>query len=79
MANIIIGRNGSIGPPAVLNSDAPHPHWNTMTTMPYAAPIDSMFMITALSGTSSERNTIISNRNDSDSTAMKKIGSRWAR
>jgi len=34
MANIIIGRNGSIGPPAVLNSDAPHPQPNTATTMP---------------------------------------------
>jgi len=38
-----------------------------------------MFMMTALSGTSTERNTIISRRNDSDSTATKKIGIRFAR
>ena len=38
-----------------------------------------MFMMTALSGTSTERNTIISSRNDSESTATKKIGIRFAR
>ena len=36
-------------------------------------------MITAFSGTSSERNTTISSRNDSASTAPKKYGSRDAR
>src|SRR3712207_6865045 len=33
------------------------PHWNSITTTPYDAPIDSRFMITALSGTRIERNT----------------------
>ena len=61
------------------NSDDAHPHWNTATTTPYAAPIDNMFMTTALSGTSSDRNTIISNRNDSVSTAAKNSGMRRAR
>ena len=36
-------------------------------------------MITAFSGTSSERNTTISSRNDSASTAPKKYGKRDAR
>ena len=44
--------------------------------MPYAAPMDSRFMMTALSGTSSERNTTISSRKDNASTAVKKYGSR---
>ena len=43
---------------------APQPHWNTATTTPYAAPIDSRFMITAFSGTSRLRNTTISSRNE---------------
>ncbi len=34
--------------------------------------MDSRFMTTALSGTRSERNTAISSRNDSASTAPKK-------
>src|SRR5918995_2216254 len=36
-------------------------------------------MITAFSGTSSDRNTTMSNRNDSDSTAAKNQGSRASR
>ncbi len=41
--------------------------------------IDSRFMITALSGTRSERNTIMRSRNDSASTAAKKANVRRAR
>ena len=59
-----------------MNSDAPMPFWNTATSTPYAAPIDSRFMITAFNGTSSDRNTTSSNRNDSSSTTPMKIGSR---
>jgi hypothetical protein len=41
------------------------PHWNTATITPYVAPIDSRFMIAALTGTATERNTDLSKRNDS--------------
>ena len=54
-------------------SEPNQPHWKTATAMPYAAPMESRFMITALIGTSTERNTTISSRNDSVSTAAKKI------
>ena len=69
MAKIITGAHASIGP-SLPDADevAPQPHWNTATITPYAAPIDSRFMITAFSGTSTLRNTTISSRNDSSST-----------
>ena len=38
------------------------PFWKIATTTPYAAPIDNRFMITAFSGTSSDRNTSINRR-----------------
>ncbi len=44
--------------------------------MPYAAPIDSRFMMTAFSGTSSERNTSINSRKLRMSTAPMRSGSR---
>ncbi len=67
-----MGMNGSMGPDCdKLSSDLPQPHWNTATTMPYAAAIESMFMMTALTGTSSERNTIMSSRNDRPRTTAK--------
>ena len=44
---------------------------------PYAAPIDSRFMITALSGTSNERNTTSRSRKLSVKTAPMNSGSRW--
>ena len=73
----MIGAHASIGPslptPKKLE---PQPHWNTATTTPYAAPIDSRFMMTAFSGTSRLRNTTISSRNESTSTAPMKIGRR---
>ena len=56
----------------------PHPHWNTATTTPYAAPIDNRFMMTALSGTSRLRNTAMSNRKLRSSTAPMKNGRRAA-
>ena len=62
----MIGAHASIGPslptPKKLE---PQPHWNTATTTPYAAPIDSRFMTTALSGTSRLRKTSMSSRNES--------------
>ena len=43
---------------------APQPHWKTATTTPYAAPTPSTLRTAAFSGTSTERNTTISTRND---------------
>ena len=76
MANSIIGRKLSIGPCFTSMIDAPMPFWNTPTSAPYAAPIDSRFMITAFNGTSSDRNTTNSRRNDSSSTTPMKSGRR---
>jgi hypothetical protein len=33
------------------------PYWNTATITPYAAPIDSRFISTAFSGSSTDRST----------------------
>ena len=60
-----IGMNETIGtvdsrpisPPA-------QPHWNTITITPYDAPMLSRLSSTALSGTSTDRKTSISSRND---------------
>jgi hypothetical protein len=65
MANIIIGTKATIG----TVSSRPtrffcQPHWKIATTTPYAAPIDSRFMIAAFSGTRIDRNTIMSSTND---------------
>ena len=79
MANIIIGTNGSIGAGSTPNSESIQPHWKMATTTPYAAAIDSTFMMTALSGTSSDRKTIINNRNDSSSTTPMNMISRSER
>ena len=61
MANRNIGIQASIGPlrSTPMTSDS-QPHWKTATRMPYAAPTDSRFMTTALSGTRTLRNTTIS-------------------
>ena len=74
-ANIIIGMKLSIGPfcPTPM-IPAPQPHWNTATRRPYAAPIERTFMMTALSGTTSDRNTTRSSRNDNPSTTNMNIG-----
>ncbi len=45
---------------------------------PNAAALASRFMITAFSGTTTERNTIISSTNETSSTPPKKSGSRSA-
>ncbi len=42
----------------------PQPHWKTATITPYAAPMESRFISAALSGTTTERKTSISSRND---------------
>ncbi len=78
MANSMTGRNGSIGAGSIPVSPPNHPHWKMATTTPYAEAIDSMFMITALSGTSNERKTIARSRNDSESTAAKNTSVRLA-
>jgi len=56
----------------------PQPHWNTATITPYAAPIDSRFMITAFSGTRTLRNTTMSRRKDRRSTSPMNTGRRSA-
>ena len=53
----------------------PQPHWKTATRTPYAAPMDSRFITAALSGTTTERNTSISSRNDTAMTAPMNSGS----
>jgi hypothetical protein len=57
-------------------SAPPQPHWNTATRMPKAAPMLSRLSSTAFSGTTTERKTSTSNRNDSASTAVTKAGRR---
>ena len=74
-----MGMNGSIGPESTPSSQPPQPHWNAMTMTPYAAPIDNIFMITALRGTTKDRKTIIKRRNDRPSTAEKNTMSRLPR
>ncbi len=79
MANIIIGTNDTIG--TVLcrpSSSLPHPNWNTATTTPYAAPIDSRFMTPAVNGITTDRNAAMSKRNESPTTARMNHGSRAA-
>ena len=75
MAKSIIGTQASIGPDlATPSRSLPQPHWNTATITPYAAPIESRFITTALSGTSTLRNTSISSRNDNTSTSADEDG-----
>lgn len=77
MANIIIGTNDAMGTASSRPiSVRPQPHWNTATTTPYAAPIDNRFNRAALRGTRMERNTIINNRNDSETMAPMNHNSR---
>ena len=68
-----------MGAASTPKTDPNQPHWKMATTTPYADPIDSTFMITALSGTRIDRNTIIRSRNDTPSTAAKKTMIRPAR
>ena len=80
MANNIIGAHDSIGPerpsPRRL---PPQPHWNTATTTPYAAPMESRLRMTAFSGTSTDRKTVMSRMKLKSSTAPMNHGSRLAR
>ena len=71
MANISIGASGLIGTVSLRPIRlAPQPHWNTATTTPYAAAMLITLSTAALSGTSTDRNTTISTRNDSPITAL---------
>ncbi len=77
MANSIIGAQGSIGAPPATPITLPNqPHWKTATMTPYAAPIDSRFITTALSGTSTDRNTARSSTKLSSRTAPMNHGRR---
>ena len=59
IANNIIGAHASTGPGLPISKKSfSQPHWKIATITPYAAPTDSMFMITAFSGTRMLRNTI---------------------
>ena len=77
----IIGTYATIG----VVSDTPttflsQPHWNTATITPNDAPIDSRFITAAFNGTNTDRNTIISSRNDKATTAPMNSGNRsWIR
>ena len=44
-------------------SSAPHPFWNTAVSTPYEAATDSRFINAEVSGTTIDRNAIISSRN----------------
>ncbi len=72
-----IGMNETIGTvDSRPMSSAPHPHWKTMTSTPYAAPMLSRFISAALSGTRIERKTSTSRTNDSRMTAATNSASR---
>ena len=72
-----IGMNGTIG---IVDSrpmrSAPHPHWNTITMTPNAAPTLSRLSSAALMGTTTDRNTRVSSSTDSTITAPMNSGSR---
>ncbi len=63
--------------PALLTwkIDPTQPHWNTATNTPKAAPMESRFMIAAVSGMTMLRNTIVNNRNESTTTRPMNRGS----
>src|SRR5215204_3940502 len=50
------------------SSDSPQPCWNTSTSSPYAAPMDSRFSTIALAAITSDRNETSSSTNASSST-----------
>ena len=54
---------------------ASQPHWKIATTTPKDAPMLSRFMATALSGTSTERNTAMRSNADSATTMPMNSGS----
>ena len=54
----------------------PQPHWNTITITPKAAPMLRMFITAAFTATTIERNTNVSSRIDSNSTAAMNQGRR---
>ena len=75
MAKSITGKKASTGlVPLKPMMEPPSPHWKTATRIPKAAPMESRFMQAAVSGMSSDRNTIISRRNESSTTRPMKSG-----
>src|SRR2546430_3154078 len=75
--NISIGIQNSMGAALTPNMLCSQPHWKMATMAPYAAPMDSRFMTTAFRATMTERNKVISSRNDSSTTAVTIQGRRW--
>ena len=76
MAKSITGRNASTGlVPWRPISEPRSPHWNTATTMPNAAPMESRFMQAAVSGMRRLRKIVINNRNDNTTTRPMNSGS----
>ena len=76
MANIITGRNASIGPGRLTpKRDAMVPCWKTVTKIPKAAPMESRFITAAVSGITRLRKTIASRMNDSKTTRPMNKGS----
>src|SRR4030081_1148925 len=66
-----------MGPVCTPTTDPSHPHWNTATITPYAAPIDSMFITAALTGTAIDRNATINKKNETRMTPPMTQISRW--
>src|ERR1700738_1305252 len=76
MAKSIMGLKDVIGCFDTPMRLAPQPHWKTATRMPNDAPMLSRFIRAALSGTRTERNTVMSRRKLRGITAPKKYGRR---
>ena len=76
MANIITGRNDSMGPGPPTWKTAPNqPHWNTATRTPNAAPMERRFITAAVRGMTMLRNTMDSRRKESSTTRPMNRGS----
>ena len=79
IANISMGTVDTTGTgPSSPTSPPNQPHWNTATTAPWPAPMDSTFMAAAFTGTQTDRNTIICSSSDSAMMVAMNHGSRWA-
>src|SRR3954453_668053 len=79
MANISIGTNAGMGRcSSIPIQEDPHPHWNTATTTPYAAPTESRLSTAALVAITTDRNATVSRTNDSATTVRISHGIRAA-
>ena len=74
MAKSITGTHASIWSKPISPIHSPAPHLKTMTSSPYAAPIESRFRMIAFSGSTIERNARISRKNVAMSTASTSHG-----